>query len=379
MNRKLNKKKVFILIFIILIIILTIVFSILYQRNSKIRLFFDTNIFRKNITENTLPKLDIENSYCYSFNNHILVLNKNVLTFYSESANQTSSLDIDISEPIFESAGKYLCIAEKNGKNVYLINGKNIVWQKSVEGNISQVSVNKNGYVALAIADTTYKNICKVYSDTGSELFTSFLSKSYIIDSAISNDNKYIALGEANFSGISIQSSIKIISIEKALSNSADTTQYNYVAPIDDFIIKLDYSSSNNLICLYDSHIDIIKNNSNEEISNFNTSNILFADINDKIVQIEKKKNNAFTSDFELQIIDPSTLNKKIYVLDKEPKSMEVSGNIIAINYGTEVLFLNNSGWLIKKYTSSQEVQSVVLSNNLAGIVYKNKIEFLGL
>lgn len=379
MNRKLNKKKVFILIFIILIIILTIVFSILYQRNSKIRLFFDTNIFRKNITENTLPKLDIENSYCYSFNNHILVLNKNVLTFYSESANQTSSLDIDISEPIFESAGKYLCIAEKNGKNVYLINGKNIVWQKSVEGNISQVSVNKNGYVALAIADTTYKNICKVYSDAGSELFTSFLSKSYIIDSAISNDNKYIALGEANFSGISIQSSIKIISIEKTLSNSADTVQYNYVAPIDDFIIKLDYSSSNNLICLYDSHIDIIKNNSNEEISNFNTSNILFADINDKIVQVEKKKNNAFTSDFELQIIDPSTLNKKIYVLDKEPKSMEVSGNIIAINYGTEVLFLNNSGWLIKKYTSSQEVQSVVLSNNLAGIVYKNKIEFLGL
>ena len=52
---------------------------------------------------------------------------------------------------------------------------------------------------------------------------------------------------------------------------------------------------------------------------------------------------------------------------------MEVYGNVIAINYGSEVLFINNSGWLIKDYTSYQEVQSVVLSNNVAGIVYKNK------
>ncbi len=105
--------------------------------------------------------------------------------------------------------------SRKNGKNVYLINGKDIVWQKSVEGNISQISLNKNGYVVIAIADTTYKNICKVYSDTGPELFTSFLSKSYIIDTAISNDNKYIAIAETNFSGISIQSSVKIISMDQ--------------------------------------------------------------------------------------------------------------------------------------------------------------------
>ena len=50
MNRKLNKKKVFILILIILIIILTIVFSILYNKNMAVRVFFDKNVFRKNIS-----------------------------------------------------------------------------------------------------------------------------------------------------------------------------------------------------------------------------------------------------------------------------------------------------------------------------------------
>ena len=48
MNKKLNKKKVLILILIILAIILTIVFSILYKRSSKVRSFFDNNIFTNN-------------------------------------------------------------------------------------------------------------------------------------------------------------------------------------------------------------------------------------------------------------------------------------------------------------------------------------------
>ena len=379
MNRKLNKKKVFILILIILIIILTIVFSILYNKNMAVRVFFDKNVFRKNISENTLPKIDTEDCYSYAFNNYIVTLERNVLTYYNESANKTYTLDIDISEPIFESSGKYLCVAERNGSKIYLINGKDIVWQKSVEGNITQVSLNKNGYVAIAISDTTYKNICKVYNEQGSELFTSYLSKSYIIDSAISNDNKYLALAEANFSGISIQSSIKIISIDKTLQNSPDTIEYNYVAPIDNFVISIDYCNSNNLVCLYDNHIDIIKNNNLEEVCNFEASNILFADINNKIIQVEKKNSGAFSSSFELQMIDSVTLDKKTYTLEKEPKSMEVYGNVIAINYGSEVLFINNSGWLIKDYTSYQEVQSIVLSNNVAGIVYKNKIEFLSL
>ena len=65
--------------------------------------------------------------------------------------------------------------------------------------------------------------------------------------------------------------------------------------------------------------------------------------------------------------------------MNKEPKSIEAFGNVVAVNFGTEVLFINDSGWLIKNYTSYQEIQSVVVSSNVAGIIYKDKIEFLGL
>lgn len=378
MKRKLNKKKVVIFVLIILIFILTIVFTVLYRQNEDIKHFFDEYIFRKNITENTLPKINTENNYTFVHNNYVASLENNVLTFYNKSANKTSTLDISISNPIYKSCNNYLCIAENKGNKVYLISNKNIVWQKDIEGKISNITVNKNGYVAISISDTTHKTICKVFDDKGNELFTTYLSESYIIDSAISDNNKFLALAETNSSGIAIQSNIQIISIDKALTNSADSIQYSYTSPIDDFIINIKYNNDN-LVCIYDSHVDIIKNNTVSEVTNFKNSNILFADINNKLIQIEKRNTGLFSFDFELQIIDILTLNKKVYSLDREPKSVEVYGNIIAINFGTEILFINNSGWLINNYTSSQEIQSVSLSNDLAGIIFKDKIEILSI
>lgn len=379
MPKKINKKKVAIAIIILLILILTIVFSILYRKNIHIRLFFDEYIFRKNIMENTLPKILNTTSNVFSFDDTIVVLENNVLTFYNKSADKVGTLDVEISNAIFTANDKYLCIAEKNGKKIYLISDKNIVWQKDIEGSISNLTINDNGYVAISISDTTYKTICKLYSDSGDELFTTYLSESYIMDFDISDDNKFLALAEANFSGIIIQSNVRIISIENALSNSTNSISYQYSAPADNLIVNINYIKDNNLLCIYNNHIDIVKNNSVKEITNFENTNILFADTNNFLIQVEKKSSGLLSSEFELQIIDTATSERKTYSLDKEPKSVQVFDKVIAINLGTEVIFIDNNAWLIKHYTASQEIQNIIISNDLAGIIFKDKIEFLSL
>ncbi len=378
MKFRFNKKKIIVLIIVVILIVASIVLSVLYRKNVAIRLFMDEYIFRKNITENSLPKIYAETSNVFAYNDYIVALEKYKLIFYKKSAEQSNTLDIQISSPVVSTCGKYLCIAEKKGNKIYLINNQNIIWQKDIDGEINSLTVNKNGYVAVAISDETY-NLCKVYNDSGTELFTNYLSKSYIIDFCISDDNKFLAIAEANFSGISIQSNVKIISIDKALTNSNDTVQYNYSAPLDDLIVNIDYCNGNNLICLYDNHVDIIKDNSVSEITNFNNSNILFADINNKLIQIKKLNAGLVSANYELLVLDIPYLTQTSYDLKKEPKSIEVFGNIIAINFGTEVLFINNSGWLIKNYTSSQEIQSIIISNNVAGIVFKDKVEIISL
>ena len=68
-----------------------------------------------------------------------------------------------------------------------------------------------------------------------------------------------------------------------------------------------------------------------------------------------------------------------LYKVGGTPKEITTYQDVIAINLGTEVHFIHVNGWLIKKYTSSKEVKDVVLSSNLAGIIYKDKIELVNL
>jgi len=58
---------------------------------------------------------------------------------------------------------------------------------------------------------------------------------------------------------------------------------------------------------------------------------------------------------------------------------MYCSGSKIALNLGSEIHFVDTNGWLIKKYTSNQEVRKIVISNEVAGIIYRNKIELIKL
>ena len=53
--------------------------------------------------------------------------------------------------------------------------------------------------------------------------------------------------------------------------------------------------------------------------------------------------------------------------------------DIIALNLGTEVEFINTSGWLAKRYVSNQEITNIVVSSNIAGIVYRDKVEIINL
>ena len=229
-GRTLNKKKIISLIIIILVILFMIVMGIVYEHNNTVRNFLDKYVFLKEKHENNLPKISITSSNdinTYAYKGNILFLKNNLLTAYNSNGNEEYSIEIEISNPIFESAGNYLCIGEKNGKKLYVISGKNIIWQKDLEDNILDMAINSNGYVAVATTGTIYKTIVQIFDNKGDGLFKKFFSFTYVIDMSISPDNKNLAIAEANFSGILIQSNIKIISIEKAKNEEKDSTIYS--------------------------------------------------------------------------------------------------------------------------------------------------------
>lgn len=84
------------------------------------------------------------------------------------------------------------------------------------------------------------------------------------MDSSISEDNKYLSFAEINTSGTLIQSSIKIISIDKAKETPSDSIIYTYDAEQNDLIVNIEYQDKNKLVCIYNNAVHVINNDKDE-------------------------------------------------------------------------------------------------------------------
>lgn len=384
-EKKVNKKKVIITIIAIIITLFLIIISAIYINNKNVRLWIDKNIFRKEVIQNNLPTIELNESdtqNIYAFNKYIGVLSKNQFAIYDNSGKKQDELNIEITKPIFNSNGRHLVIAEEKGQKVYLITDKGIAWEKSIEGNISQVEVNKNGYVAITIVDTINKTVVAVYDNTGNWLFNNILSTTRVVSTSLSNDNKYLALAEIDTSGTQIQSSIKVMSIEEGKNNPSNSIKKVYNSEKGDLITQIKYQEKDKLLCMYTDKIDVIKTDeTTETISENKDKKVSFTSISlsNSAVMLEEKSSGLFTADSIVSIINPDNKNISTYTTEAVTKEIYTYDNIIGLNLGAEVEFINISGWLVKKYTAEQEITNIVLSSSMAGIVYRDKIELINL
>lgn len=381
-----NKAKNSVTKFLIIIFIgIFIVFTVArYTTDEDFRYDIDTNLLKKRVSESNLNTIEINsdyNPYVYAYDKYITVLSKNKLVEYSSDGKSIAELEVNISVPIISSNEKYMAIAEKNGKTVYLISGSNILWQRTVEGQISQISVNKNGYVSIVIKNTIYKSVVIYFDLTGKELFRTYLSSTYVTCTSISTNNSYLAIGEVDYSGTIIKSYVKIVSVELAQSDPKNSIVYTYESENGEIITNVSYKDKTSAICMFNNYIQKVTPNSNERIYDI-THNDLFIDINlkDSIAIIDKQSSGLFSYEYEITMKNQTNSSENLYILNSDlPKSLLVSGSNIAINLGNEVQIINSNGWLLKKYTSSKQISNIVLGYSIAGIVYKNKIEIINL
>lgn len=383
--RKINKKKITYAIIITTIFIIFLTLFCIYVGNRNFRDFIDKYVLMKNVKEDNLLSItlnDNENNNVYAYDKYISVLNKNVLTGYNSNANKEYELTVEITNPIVDTNNRFLLLAEKSGQKIYLISGENVVWEKKLDGNITKISVNKNGYVSVILSGTSYKSVIETYDETGKLLFKTYLSSTIAMDSAISNDNKYLSFVEISANGTLIQSTIKTVSIQKAKEQPSESIIYIGNSKKDSIALSLKYQDSNKLICMYDNEIDIINNNEEEKILDLieDGKKIGFSDIrlNNFVFRVTERSNLLNTKTI-LEIMNPT--NKKInqYEIDGVIKEAYCYKDTIALNLGSEVHFVGTNGWLIKKYTSSQELKNIVINDSSVGIVYKDKVEIINL
>ncbi len=385
-KKNLNKKKMIIAISIGIILLVIGITMLVYYSSSEARNFLDQYLFRKNVTQEKLNSIELNynsNVNVFAYNKYICVLAENKLIQYNSSGNEEKVIDLEISDPVYSVNDKYLAISEKNGSKINLISGSELIWSKEVDGQISKINVNNNGYVGLIIEGTSYKSVIAIYDNKGNELFKTYLSTTTAVDVDISDNNEYMAFAEVNTTGTTIQSNVKIVSIEKAKETPKESIIYTNKADTNKLILGITYQGNDKLVCMYDDEITVIQNENSTSVMKLNEEgkNINFANINlDKnIYRTVEETEGLFDTNTVIEIKEADSDKLVVHTVEGAVKYVYSYGNIIAINMGQEIEFINMSGWLLKRYYSTQEVQNVVIGNNIAGIVYQDRVEIINL
>ncbi len=383
-SRTINAKKIIACVLISILVVAVIVVVSLYISNREFRNWIDVEIFRKEVSQDKLATIELDdgdNSNIYAFDKYITILSKNKLSLYGSSGTEEASLDIQITKPVFNATNRFLVIGESNGQKLYLVENKNIVWENQIEGNISQVYVNKNGYVAVIISGTSYKSVVEMFDPEGNVLFNIYLSSTMAVDVTISNDNKYLAMAEIDTSGTIIQSDVRIISVEKAKTDPTNSEEKKYESEQNKLLVNIKYQDKDRIVCMYTDAISIIENDGENVVFEKDDKKITSQSIelDNNFVTIEEESSGIFSANSVASIMDIDSKNQKDYTVNTSVKEIYTKGNIVALNLGTEVEFINTGGWLVKRYVANQEVTNITISDNIAGIVYRDKVEIINL
>ena len=134
-EKKINKKKIIIAKIIAIIITILVAIIAIYANNKNARNWIDKNILQKEKTQNNLPSIEIDesnNASIYAFNKYIGILNKNNFEIYDNTGKKDKTLTLEITKPIYNSNNRYLAVAEEKGQKIYLIEDKEIKWERKL-------------------------------------------------------------------------------------------------------------------------------------------------------------------------------------------------------------------------------------------------------
>lgn len=310
---------------------------------------------------------------------HLLVIGNNYITGYANNSKEIFDESVLLKNAVSSTNGDFCIVGEKDGTKVYLISGTTKLWESEIQGNILDVSVNKNGYSSIIYKQTGYKSLIKVLNPDGEELFTNYLASTYAIDSELSTDNKTLAIAEINAEGIMVQSSIKLVD----MTNVTDENVTKISLENDILITNIEYNDKNQLLVLTDVGASIVDNGALIPIVEKFDNNTTFATIENKseVIEVVKVENGLFDVSYKVNIYHYKEGNVSVnsYPIKYLPSIVTSEGKYIALLLDSELIVINTNGRLIKHSEVIGNVKNIRFfeNGNSLVLIYRDKIDFL--
>ncbi len=150
------------------------------------------------------------------YRSHALMYNRQQLREVTPSGKTVWEEEISMSHPIAEVAEDYILLADLSGNNLSKLYKRNHAVHEFTHGDdIISADVNPKGMTAFATATIGYKGKVIVYDKKGKEKFSWNSGEGYILDIALSDNGKYLAVAQLSGEGTQADSKIQMIDLNR--------------------------------------------------------------------------------------------------------------------------------------------------------------------
>jgi len=310
------------------------------------------------------------------YNDELLVYSNNTISTYNKKGKKTWEHVLDTSfNPAIYIHEKYMAISNNSNGIIYLFNGKKEILNMKVDGKIEYIYMDDNGNMAVEYATNSYKKIIGVYDRKGNNKYNTYLEYTAIVDIEILKNGNELLIMQADSNSFKVGCSIKL------LDGTTEEKNMQQVLKLDNSFIYSVKKINNELILLLDNKIIKynIETNQQQELKEFDSSQVLFVSLLDKYyTSIEKSLNNNL---YNIVTKDYNNVEISMMEIENLPKFVVSSENLNYCIYQNKLQVMNKWGIEVLSKDLNIAPKNIIIFNNnkSAALIYTNEIEIINL
>lgn len=361
-----------IIIFIFLLLIIAGTAAVAYLKSQDVDLksvslkdVIDRNFINRNTKyELSSAEFDYDANLNVAFGTHkgyIVKCSRDNIIYLDSNGNEQWTYPLSLNNPVLKTAGSYLLVADYGAKSLLTFSGKEMRWEKELDNHIINADINAKGYVTVVHGEERSRGAVSVYNRQGMNCFTIGKAENFILSSKVSSKAKSVFLNSIDTSGISMNTVLEFADLNGKMLNNKIVKE-NTVFP------SVWFMENDTLLAVGDSMFMILDKDFKEKLQQTVNGKIFSSCIADGKYAVVAANPEEATGIFEsgssgIWVYDANGEKISEYNLKGEVRNINSFNDVIAVNSGNKLRFIDLGGKLLAEYSSNEDIKEVFFIN----------------
>lgn len=336
-------------------------------------------------------KLGLEESYTFSvYENDLIQCSPDGVKRISQDGEEIWNQTYSMTNPKIMVNEPYLAVGEENGKSIYVLNDKGLVYEKAVEEPIMYFSVSSGGFLSV-IGKTKDGHRIKVYDSKGNDMGidrnTYIEDAGYPLSAIVSEDGTRMPISYLNPDAEGLKSNLIFLDLGEDGILKEDLIEFA-LEKKDSIISNMYYLKNNTLVVIGDDRILWIDENKEvkEEILKNNIQSIPWnieykRNLSSYLVLALSSKLPGTEGEDEGNIVFYNMEGQKKYNFDPKGDVTYLYGDESMVIVGVNRTFygLDTIGKQIFKYTALKDIKEIIPLKNgkKVALISKDSVDLM--